>query len=75
MMIFELVAHVVIDVLLISTGELILYVVTLGRHRPIWKPRRGRRISKFIIFTNASALIGLGGWLVVGILIGRALLR
>ena len=73
-MIIEIVAQFVVDVLFISTGELILCAITLGKHRPIWKPRRGRKVTKFIILSNASAVIGLAFWLIAGFLIGWMLL-
>jgi hypothetical protein len=74
-MIFEFVLQFVVEILTVFTGELILFVLTLGKHRPIWRARAARTTARFIILYQASFWIGLAFWLIVGFLAGRFLLR
>jgi hypothetical protein len=63
--ILEMLAYLVIELLLCWTGEILLFVLTLGRRKPVfklWKAPNGNRFSS--AFTP-SALLGLVFWSVL----------
>jgi hypothetical protein len=47
------------------TGEILLFLLTLGRHRPAWNPdsRQGDRPWKSQLLFDTSAWLGAGFWL------------
>ena len=47
------------------TGEIILFLATLGKHRPRWDLYTSESPSRFVIFSEISTWIGFIFWLVV----------
>lgn len=62
----DLLLSVILDLFLISTGELLLCVLTLGKRKPTfrcWKKEHAR-LPKLL---SVSALVGLLFWAVMGL--------
>lgn len=61
-------------VLCYATGELILWAVTLGRHRPRLARRQDETESRSSLFEELSFYVGAGIWVVaIGLLVGFVL--
>jgi hypothetical protein len=65
--------RMIFAILFVGTGELILYVVTLGRHRPRLLSRTKESESRLFIFTELSLWVGMAFWLLVAVLVYRLL--
>jgi hypothetical protein len=62
----DLLLSVILDLFLISTGELLLCVLTLGKRKPtfrFWKKEQARLPQ----LLSVSALVGLLFWAVMGL--------
>jgi len=60
--IFRLLFWLIFSVLLTWTGEIVLFVFTLGKHRPRWDLYTKEKLVKFVIFSEASLWIGAAFW-------------
>lgn len=61
--IIQFIFHVVVEIFMIGTGELILFILTFGKRTPVWgKNRKGGSI-KLAIFIDFSFIIGFVFWL------------
>lgn len=58
----------VFDVLFIWTGEVILYLITFGKHRPRWDLYTEESPSRFVIFSELSFWVGVVFWIAVVVL-------
>jgi hypothetical protein len=61
----ESIVHFVCELFLTYTGEIVLYLVTLGKHKPRWDLYAGERFARFAIFAERSMWIGLVFWITV----------
>jgi hypothetical protein len=60
--------YLVFDVVMISTGELVIWAATLGRRKPRWDFYTSEKSpSLFVVFSEASCWVGIATWL--GILV------
>ena len=62
----EFVFHTIGCLLLVGTGEAILYAVTLGRFRPDWNKYAQRDVGMSVLAFEASFWIGAAFWFAVG---------
>jgi hypothetical protein len=46
------------------TGEIVLFVVTLGRHKPRWDLYTKNSPVRFALFSDISLWIGMAFWVV-----------
>ncbi len=51
------------EIVCFYTGEIILYILTLGRKKPRWNYYLDESLSKFIILTEISFWIGFFFWI------------
>ena len=67
------IARFVLDVLVegffFYTGEIALFIVTLGKRKPRWDYYVDESPSKWVIFTEISTWIGVAFWILVAWLI------
>ena len=63
--IIESIVHFVCELFLTYTGEILLYLVTIGKHKPRWDLYAEERFARFAIFTERSMWIGLVFWITV----------
>ena len=59
----QLLFHAVIEIFFIGTGEIILYILTLGKRKPVWKRDNSRSSGKLGLFIDISFIIGFVFWL------------
>jgi len=59
----KFILHFVFEILFFYTGEIVLYLLTLGRKKPRWDYYEDEKPSKFVIFTEASEYIGMFFWI------------
>lgn len=60
--IFEIVSFIfrlVFDIIMVWTGEIVLFIITLGRHRPRWDQYTSETFGRFVVFTEISLWIGV----------------
>jgi len=57
----------VAEILFALTGEIILFIVTLGRHSPRWDLYASERPQWFVLFSEVSTWIGIVFWLTVAV--------
>ena len=57
------------------TGEIVLFVVTLGRHKPRWDLYTKESPTRFVIFSELSLWIGMAFWVVVFALLYRMFVK
>ncbi len=63
--ILEFIFRIFVEVCLFYTGEIVLFVLTLGKKKPRWNYYTDVSASKFIIFTEISIWIGIAFWILV----------
>jgi hypothetical protein len=64
----------VCEVLLVWTGEAVLWGATFGRHRPRWDAYAGESPGRFVVFSEVSLWVGAAFWVAVVYLGYRVLL-
>ena len=61
--IIQILCHVVIEVFFIGTGEIILFIISLGKRKPVWKRESQGGSTKLAILIDLSFIIGFIFWL------------
>jgi hypothetical protein len=67
------IGRVVLGLVLMATGELVLWVVTAGRRPPPWKIDHPEHLAVTMVFFELSSWIGLATWLTILVLLRRVL--
>jgi len=65
----------IFDLLFAWTGEIVRFVLTLGRHKPRWDLYTKETPARFAIFSEISLWIGMAFWVVAAALLFRALAK
>ena len=60
-----LIFHFVIEIFLVSSGEIVRWLASGGRHRPRWDLYTSEQPAKFVVFSEFSLWIGLLSWAVL----------
>ena len=55
----------VFEILFTWTGEIVLFLATLGKHKPQWDLYTKESPSRFVIFSEISLWIGMAFWIAV----------
>jgi len=55
----------IVEILFSWTGEIVLFVLTFGRHKPRWDLYSSESSSRFVIYSEASLWIGIAFWILV----------
>lgn len=63
--IVEILLRIIGGTFLFFTGELILFLFTLGKRTPTWKRDQSEHLAKTFLFMDISILIGFVFWIVV----------
>jgi hypothetical protein len=61
----------IVDVFLTLTGEGVLSVVTLGKHKIRWDLYADERATKYVVFSERSLWVGVAFWVAVIVLVYR----
>jgi len=70
----EFLFEVVFGAIFCWTGEIILFVVTLGKYKPRWDLYTKDSPSRFVTFFEISLWIGMMFWFVILVVIIKGLL-
>lgn len=65
--------EILVEILFFYTGEIVLFIVTLGKKKPSWNYYAGEPTSKWVIFTEFSTWVGIAFWLFIAWLINNIL--
>lgn len=68
----KFILRLIFDFLLAWTGEILLFLVTLGRHKPRWNLYTKESPNRFVLFSEISLWIGMAFWVVVVAVLYRA---
>jgi hypothetical protein len=61
----------VFDVVMVVTGEVVLWTLTAGRRKPRWDLYMSERPAKFVVFSELSCWVGIATWLIAAAAIHR----
>ena len=62
----EFIFEILFETFFMWTGEVILFIFTLGRHKPRWDTYTNESsASKFVIFSEISLWIGIAFWILL----------
>lgn len=67
--------HIIVEGLLFYTGEIVLFVISLGYKKPRWDYYATEKPTKFYILTDASVIVGFCFWLFIFFLINEKMLN
>ena len=67
----EILVCLFIDIFFHWTGEVFLFVVTLGRRKPVFRLGGSKALASPTPFQNSSALVGLIFWIIVAVVFAR----
>lgn len=59
----QLLFHVIFEIFFIGTGEIVLYILTLGKRKPVWKRETNGSPGKLGVLIDLSFIIGFIFWL------------
>ena len=67
--------RLIFDVLLTWTGEIVLFVLTWGRHKPRLDLYTKESPIRFVVFSEISLWIGIAFWVMVIVLLYRVFVK
>ena len=73
-LVLEFLFEMVFGVIFCCTGEIILFIMSFGTHRPRWDLYTKESPSRFVIFSEISMWIGMIFWFVVLVLVIKFLI-
>lgn len=59
----KLILQVLLEAFFTGTGEIVLFAITLGKHKPRWDLYAKESPSRFAIFSEVSLWIGITFWI------------
>lgn len=59
----ELIFRLLVEIVLFYTGEVVLFIMTWGQRKPRWDYYTDESVTKFILLTDLSVLIGVLFWI------------
>jgi hypothetical protein len=64
-------AWVIFDVLMVGSGEIVLWIATGGRRAPRWDQYTSERPRRMVVFSELSCWVGIASWLIVFLAVHR----
>ncbi len=61
--------QLLVEFIFFYTGEIVLFIATLGKKKPRWNYYADESTSRFVIFTEVSTWLGIIFWLFIAWLI------
>ena len=59
----KFILQVILEAFFTWTGEIVLFVLTFGKHKPRWDLYTKESPSRFVIFSEVSLWIGIAFWI------------
>lgn len=69
----EIVLQVILEFVMFYTGEIVLFVITLGFKKPRWDYYADKKPTIWFLLTEFSVLVGLAFWIATIGLIAKLL--
>ena len=64
------ICRIIFEIIFFYTGEIVLYVISLGKKKPRWNYYSDEEnLSLFMIFTELSEWVGIVFWILVIVLV------
>ncbi len=63
--IIKAIVYVVLSLWCAWTGEIVLFIITFGRHKPQWDLYTKKPTGRFVIFSESVLWIGIAFWIAV----------
>lgn len=63
--ILEFIFYLFIEIICFYTGEIILFIITIGRRKPRWGYHRDDSLSKRVILSEISFWLGAVFWIML----------
>lgn len=67
--IITVIFQVIFEVFFMGTGEILLFIITFGKRKPVWKRDNNDSTVKTFILLDFSVIIGFVFWVFVAYLI------
>jgi hypothetical protein len=67
--IVKFIVRLIIEIPLIWTGEILLFLFTIGYHKPRWDLYLNDSAEKFVLFSEISLWVGILFWLAIAFVI------
>ncbi len=67
--IIQLIYHVVIEILFIGSGEILLYLLSLGKRKPVWKRDHQGGSARLALLIDLSFILGFVFWITLAWLV------
>lgn len=67
--------RLVLDIFFVTTGELILYLLSLGKHKPRFDLYTKSASWKFVFFSELSGIVGMTFWIIFLIILIKVVKR
>lgn len=61
--------QIIFEIFFMGTGEIILYILTAGKRKPVWKRDHNESVVKIFILFDLSVIIGFVFWVSIAWLI------
>ena len=61
--IIKIIFGAIFQMLLVATGETVLFVLTLGQRKPRWDLYTNENFGSFFLFTELSGRVGITFWI------------
>ena len=65
---FRFAVRVVFDLVMVTTGEIVMWGLTAGRRKPRWDLYTSESPTRFVVFQERSVWVGMATWLLVLVL-------
>jgi len=59
----KFILQIIFEIFFTWTGELVLFILTFGKHKPRWDLYTKESPSRFVIFSEVSLWIGIAFWI------------
>jgi hypothetical protein len=59
----KFILQVILEAFFTWTGEIVLFILTFGKHKPRWDLYTKESPSRFVIFSEVSLWIGIAFWI------------
>ena len=69
--ILEIIFEIIFEIFLFYTGEIVLFLVTLGTRKPRWNYYSDESPPKFVVMTDFSVIIGFVFWTIIIVIISN----
>ena len=67
--VIQLAFHVIFEIFFIGSGEILLYLLTFGKRKPVWKRDHQGGAARLALLIDFSFILGFVFWITVAWLV------